>query len=1122
MKAITRILLVFLFAISLASYGQWDVRQSVLHEGTWYKIGVVEDGVYEIDATWLQTQGIAISQVDPARIRLYGNVKGPLPEANREERFDDLTEIAIQVTGAADGSFDAQDKIRFYGQGPVTMKEGLMSTFHYERHPYTDTIYYFLRLDGEEAGLRIAERPSSISDNAAVIDIFPDYWVHESDELSPYSSGRVWYGDMITMQDGFKEFHFDMPYYVKDRSVRITSKVLGRCVSGFSYALSLNGVCLVSNDTIKAIQTNVFGREKSIDRMLRLDKDGFSVRYTINPSDQLPLLYIDYFVVNYWRELVFQEHDMAFRIISSQFSDELAEVQIRGARAGLSCWEVTDPMHPVVQQLQVASGIGTFGAEGAVEHDYHLFEPTGVKQVASVAHIPNQNLHALTNATYVIVTHDLFRAQAEALAEFHREMDGMDCMVVDVREIYNEFGTGVADPTAVRDFIRMIYQRSNGQLKYVLMFGKGTHDYRDIKGQGKNFVPTYETADAAWSQVLSMCTDDYFALMDVAEGDACNGKVDLGVGRFPVTTPEEAENMVLKAKHYADRSVTHGAWLNDHLLMADNDARSYVDNTESLAAMLDTVFPLVTQKKLYADSYPVVSTPSGNRIPGAHDELLECFEKGFGVLSYTGHGGVSGLMMEQVLGNSDILALRNYDRLPFVHTATCEFSEYDDPLLVSAGELMILNPQGGAIAMLTTTRPTYIGANQSMAKSFHGQVYAMDQGEMLRFGDIVRRTKANPNYYSKDNLCYVLFGDPALRFAYPSRQVSTLKINDLNVQNITIPASGLVTLEGCVAGLEERTDTLFNGVVEVKVYDKKTRFTTLGTYVQPKSYKYHHDVLFEGKAEVRNGLFTVTFPVPAEINHEEGFARVSYYAYDSIRGVTASGVCDRLQITGEDPTLINDHQGPEVAFYWDTPAFVSGDVVSRTGSLCADLFDEQGIYHYNYSIGRNIVLRSDVHEFENVVLNDRYEPEVGDYRRGRIVLPVSELDNGTHEFSLKVWDTQGNATEKTIVLVVEDGVMLAQVYNYPNPFSEGTYFTFQHGDMSEALKVWVEVYDLLGRKVAGLTTSTNSTAGTVPPIFWDGCDFGGNRLKHGVYVYRLRIEDERGHQRAVSGRMVVR
>ena len=104
--------------------------------------------------------------------------------------------------------------------------------------------------------------------------------------------------------------------------------------------------------------------------------------------------------------------------------------------------------------------------------------------------IANQNLHGLESTEMLIITPRVFWEQAQALASFHMENDGMDCVVADINEIYNEFSTGKVDPTALRDMIRMLYLRSQGQLKYVLLLGKGTHDVISFKtGYGKSRNP---------------------------------------------------------------------------------------------------------------------------------------------------------------------------------------------------------------------------------------------------------------------------------------------------------------------------------------------------------------------------------------------------------------------------------------------------------------------------------------------------------------------------------------------------------------------------------------------------------------------------------------------------------
>lgn len=1115
------ILLLLALVAQLPLSAQWEKTSSVLKDHDWYKIGVVEDGAYAIDRATLSSMGVNVENIDPRKIRLYGNVPGMLPEANAAARYDDLTEIPILVEGESDGSFDMADRILFFGHGPVNMDWRPLGFFDYERNSYTDTIYYFLCVDGDTQGLRMTEAPEVTADaDAATITRYPDYRYHESEEMSPYASGRRWYGDLITPQEGSKEFDYEIPDLIQSEVLRFKSRVMGHCSARFGFDLRLNDNLLVDHLTIGPYTNLVYGAEQEIDKMAFVDANHVKVRYSLNPTTENPMFYIDYFTFTFWRELRYLGNQMAFTLVPSQMQTENTRVQIRDLSAEVACWEVTDPVHPTIQPLALQNNMGAFGVEGDALRRYLLFD--AYKTVASCYPIPNQNLHALTSAEMLIISPRVFWEQANEVAAFHQEKDGMDCLVVDINEIYNEFGTGTSDPTAMRDFIRMVYLRSNATLRYVLLMGKGTHDYRDIKGFGNNYVPTYQNSEMPCSEVYSICTDDYFALMDPLEGNNCAGQVDIGVGRFPITAPEQGDDVIRKIKHYSNLSENRGLWKSHHLFLADNDIKTFVEFSQNLDRILDTSFREITSKKLYTESYSVVKTPSGERVPEAHDALMRAFDEGFCVMSYTGHGGLKGLMEEQVIASSDIINMNNYDKLPFVHTATCEFSKFDHPNLVSAGEQMFLNPNGGAIALFTTVRPTTASNNQTLSKSFHVHVYERENGKPMRLGDIVRLSKSDPKYYSAKNLGYFLFGDPALRLGSPNGTVNTLTVNGENAFGVhVVHASEVVTVEGTVSLDHSKTDTLFNGEMEIRLYDKKTKYTTLGLHYAPINYTFYNDVLFEGKATVVNGRFSFQMPIPRDVNFYGGNARLCYYAYDSIRDIDAAGVYDKLRVREEQPDAVIDTQGPDIQLYWNTPEFVSGDVVGRNGMLCADLFDEQGIYHYNVIIGRDILLNSSVGEFDNVILNERYEPVADDYRRGRVLIPVEDLSNGTHEFRLRAWDTQDNVSEVEIVLVVEDGIMMAEVHNSPNPFTEGTYFSFLHGDKSEEVTVGIEIYDLMGRRVAELREHTVATAGVVPPIYWDGRGGNGHRLSSGVYVYRLSVTDPQGKVRTVAQRLVI-
>ena len=210
-----------------------------------------------------------------------------------------------------------------------------------------------------------------------------------------------------------------------------------------------------------------------------------------------------------------------------------------------------------------------------------------------------------------------------------------------------------------------------------------------------------------------------------------------------------------------------------------------------------------------------------------------------------------------------------------------------------------------------------------------------------------------------------------------------------------------------------------------------------------------------------------------------------------------------------------------ISFYWNSPDFENGQSVERQGVLYADLFDAQGIYHYDYSLGRDIVMSSNLPFCNRVVLNDYYEPALNDFRRGRVAVPLTDLEPGTYEFNLKVWDTQDNASEASLWFIVDDDLFLSQVYNYPNPFSEETYITLSHTGEDGDFDVNIEIFDIMGRPVRSLYRKVSAPEGAIEPIHWDGCDYSGTPLRSGIYLYRLTLTGESGFFRTVSQRMVI-
>ena len=1126
----TALLMLFLGTTGLA---QTNTYHSVLSEHTWYRLSVTQEGAYQLDYATLQGMGIDVSTLNPNHIRLFGNPSGALPEKNSESRPDDLTEMAIAVTGADDGGFDEGDMVLFYGQEPTrwVMVDSNKETYRRERNYYSDTTYYYLCVDSGVDGLRVGEKSTlPVENTTTVISEFPDYAWHEEELLSPYSIGQNWYGEQISAENKELSLPFVFPNLVKNKALRVKSQVLGRTKNEkMYYDAWVNDNHVAVNTSIKQCKDHYYGWPSDFDKQIILDSDTAMFRVTCD-ADMKTFLYLDYVEIYGWRRLIRTDDNFLFRLMPSQFGNDRSAIWVQNVNADFWFWEVTSPLQPVLQEAVFSGGNLVFAVNEKTEKRYVLFKPESARQIVSWTALPNQNLHAIAQADNLIITLPIFFEQAQALADYHSEKDGLTSVVVDVNQIYNEFSTGTPDPSGIRDFVRMVYRRSSGQLKYLTLFGRASFDYRDINGYGQDFVPTYETFDNPYHE-LSFATDDYFALMDSNEGTNSMGRVDIGVGRISVSTVEEAETMLRKIKHYDDLANTYGQWKTDLLLFADDEKTEYVSSCESSNSSIDTLCPALTAKKMYCGAYSLTSTSSGYVNQGANADLMQAFDDGVLACLYIGHGGVRGLTEESVFNNAHINALNNYDKMPFVYTATCEFTKFDNPLLVSAGEQLVLNPHGGCVALFTTCRPTYGPDNNRQTKSLIPALLQRDaNGNALRFGDIVREAKSNLLNYNNQttptnnvNIRFLFLGDPAMRFPLPQKSIAVTKFNGTPVgvsDDTELHAMSMVTMEGQVQNANGQIDAGFNGTLWVRFYDQKSKMVVKFSDSTRNVY-YYKDVLYQGQVSVVAGKFSISFQVPKNIKSGMGIPRFSFYAYDTQRDIDAMGKFDELMLGGTDPAMVPDDEGPKITFYWNTPDFENGQSVERQGVLYADLYDAQGIYHYGYSLGRDIVMNSNLATCNHLVLNDRYEPALNDFRRGRVALPLNDLEPGTYEFTLKVWDTQDNASEANLWFVVDDNLFLSQVRNYPNPFNEETRITMTHVGEDGNFDVNIEIFDIMGRPVQHLYKKVYATDGVIEPILWNGCGYSGSPLRSGIYLYRLTLTDETGYFRTVSQRMVI-
>lgn len=1103
---------------------------SVLGEGTWYKLSVNTTGIYRLSYADLRNMGINVQSVDPRNIRIYGNGGGMLPEANALQRVDDLRENAIFVSGEADGQFNDGDYILFYGESPDAWSYNLKNQlFHHSKNVYSDFNYYFLTYDNGQ-GKRIGSQPSTQLPATDVINRFNDFEFYEKDDINLIKSGREWYDKDIFDITTSRQYSFNFPNIDDTYPAIIQADIAARSTSGpTSFTISANNqqimnipVASTSSDWLAE-----YGKKVTKSDTLHPSGSSIEVKMVFNKNGHEAIGYLNYLELNVMRHLIMSGAQMAFRTIVATKKDKVYEYNLVSNGQQLTIWDITSPsdIKTIIPSQTGTQYIFRLASDTLI-HEFVAFDGSGFYSVSSAINIANQDLHGAGNFDYVIITHPNFINQAEKLAQFHREHDNYTVLVTTPDIIYNEFSSGAQDLSAIRDFMKMMYDKSGSGMtpKYLLLFGDASYDYKDRIQSNTNFIPSYESPESL-DPVDSYVSDDFFVLLDNDEGQGATGALDMGVGRFPVQTVNEAEEAVAKIEHYCENSDTvKNDWRNIISFVADDwDNNLHLNQTEELTDIIEQNYKDYNVEKIYLDAYQAIPTPGGLRNPDVNDAINKRMAKGALIISYTGHGGELGWAHARVLEIPDIKSWTNFNNMPAFMTATCEFSRFDDPSFVSAGEWVFLNPKGGGIALFTTTRATFAGSNSALAHNFYNNVFIKTNGQYPKMGDLILEAK-NATGGSANSRKFVLLGDPALQLAYPEESIVTTSINNKVVSSIpdTLRALAEITVSGEIRDDAGMVMTGFNGTLFPTVFDKSSGVSTLGNAGSPITRFYiRKNIIYKGKVDVTEGKFSFTFIVPKDIAYNYGIGKISYYARN--KDMDANGYEINIIIGGYNHNANIDDQGPEIKLYMNNTAFVSGGMTSQNPDLLAVINDSSGINTVGNGIGHDLTAVLDENSQDAKILNDYYVSDINTFKSGVVLYPYTNLSDGLHTIRLKAWDVYNNSSEATIDFVVASSADFAvqHLMNYPNPFLDRTTFSFEYNQSSTPLDAQIMIYSLNGNLIKTINQQIYTNGYRSQQIEWDGTTDSGRKIASGTYVYCVKLKLPNGSAVKLSSKMVV-
>ena len=1135
------------------------LASGVLESGTWYKLSISHSGIYKLTYQALKNAGVPVDNIQLSTIRIFNNGGMDLPEDPNAPRSGDLTENAIYVYDAkGDGMFDnSGDYILFYGKSPRewSYNPSTKTYSHYLNH-YTESNFYFMTYGGQ-AGKRMSDSSYHASTYYKPVN-FTSGIAEDDQKYNVIQSGLDWYSTKLTPPSPSGDYSTVL-YSNTLNGLDSTQKIIYN-ISLVTCSISSNYFYIYENRTGTQLGY-VDGSSYEIAAYNNVDVEtryGVAIPVQLytgtgNLPGNLSILKVVYgssssAAEGYvdWYEILYKRKFLAFNDMLNFYSPDTNSAiydTVQGFSSNdIKVFDVSDFANVSMVQLDSTNNNSVYLATRAIAGaskqfwavgDKGYLSPDSISEIYNGSNNPNlRSKVAADSLDLIIVTAPDFLTQANQLASFKSSFDGLKTMVVTTTDIYNEFGCGIPDPTAIRDFLKYAYSNGPKIPSYVILFGGGTYDYKERAGNFPEYVPPYETEESL-DQLNSVTTDDYFVQFNSI---LLGSPISMSIGRLPVRTTDDATVVVNKIMQY-EQKPDYGSWRNLYTLVADAYDGSGIFNSVGAFELSDaeeTLSPVIPkeidQRKIYLSLYPSVVSTEGVRVPQAAADLVNQINDGTLVVNFVGHGAPDTWSAAHVLYDpTTIPQLTNQTRLSLFIGATCDFARDDNPAAPSGAELLVLLQQGGAIGVVSATRVAIDTENMDLNKHFIQELLDEDSLQALinaRIGDAFFQTKVY-YYYDSNDFKYQYIGDPTVRLGLPQYYATIDSLNGKSLSDSVrqIHALSKVDIKGTVHQSNDSVWSSLSSTGLLTIYDSQRQVPDPNPQWQGFSYTFQGSQLFSGEVSIKNGKFEATAVMPTDISYSDTTGKIEFYFQAA--GSDGFGFTTNVNVGGTDTTTRDTvHHGPEMTIYFDSTNFRNGDYVSQNPTLFVNLHSANGINLSDEAVGHSLQATFDGQQSVN--LAPFYAGDLNSYQDGTVRYPVGlSLTPGEHSVTVSAFDVFNNESDTSATFNIESSSQLSitNVYNYPDPFTSSTAFTFQRngGVGGEPINVRIRVFTLSGRLIKTINYPIPITGNeTFVKIPWDGLDDDGNRLANGVYLYKVIASTIDGSQTSEAlGKMAV-
>jgi hypothetical protein len=1002
-----------LFCISIASIGQSD---SKLSSGKWIKIGLTQNGLYKIDANWLQQYKIDRAALNPKQIGLYSSASGALPQDLKVPRPQDLQEIPISFDGEQDNKWDANDSFIFWGISPhKIIFDAQKKIWIQEIHAYSDSSFYFIRLD-DPSPKRIEEEKAVPGDTKSM-DYAWSIFHYEPETYNLIQSGRQWLGDAF-----YGTNNKAVQYALADYKTGLKARLRGRFYSS-SVQEGLFSFDVIGN-SIESLRIPAISGGRYDNKANFLDVDAWvspSLKdqvwsWTLHYKNTNGTGYIDFLGLHYPR-IFNAKNDNPLYLLPNTL-DSTFSISLLNTNPLTQIW-LRNGTHKWTKIINYSNTIKL-----SVKSESQLLLLDGQKTLAPsfLKNVNNQNINKEVGHELVIISSPALKEAANTLAKYKNNAQKIPTKVFDTEQIFNEYSGGKQDVTAIRDFIYQQYRTPNSKLKYVLLIGDASIDY---KGKSivsseleKNcFVPTYQSLES-FQPLLSYSSDDYFGLLNPDEGDWLEGEkinkktLQVAVGRIPAKNPIEANFYVnklisfIESKKGAKNKPEVLAWVAD-----DGDANIHIQDAEDFSSLMIQSANHVNLKKLYLDQFEQEITNGIYTSKKAKNALISLFNSEADFIHFIGHGSESGWTDEKILTNNDLVNLTNLQHLPFLLTATCQFGRFDDPNQLSGAEISLMSTKGGAIGLISTTRPVFQSSNYLFGQSFYKNLIDHKNQPNYRMGDLFKETK-NSSQTGVINRNISLLSDPTLELSWSGQTMivssDTLKPGTENLLKGQIIPFNMSTL---------------NAQIKANLYLPPIKKKTLGTKTSTYEYFEAGELFWTSNIELTEGGFSLS---------QKSIPKTKGPLLIKIIGQSNSG--ERIIGFKAIPVHLSNVNIPDTKS--PNISIVAPDVFkfqSMNGSfdLKLRIEDENGLRWKN---DQNESAELIVNDTLRIQLVDYFNADLGTPQKGTFSYAFKNLKAGKYSFKSNCWDINQNQQKINFeITVINNDTKRFDWVIFPNP-----------------------------------------------------------------------------------------